>query len=48
MEGFKERTMERALSRLRQAGRVKQIELGLNILGESGDGVPQLSFGGRN
>ena len=46
-EGFKERTMERALSRLRQTGRVKQIELGLNILGENGDGAPQLSFGGK-
>ncbi|HVY55926.1 MAG TPA: AAA family ATPase, partial [Thermodesulfobacteriota bacterium] len=33
-EGFKERTIERALSRLRQTGRVRQKELGLNVLGE--------------
>ena len=44
LERFKERTIERALSRLRQTGRVKQIELGLNILGENGGDVSQQKF----
>jgi hypothetical protein len=43
-EGFKERTIERALSRLRQTGRVRQMELGLNVLGEE-VGTPRLTFG---
>ena len=30
-EGFRRRSVERALSRLRQAGRVKQVQKGLNV-----------------
>jgi hypothetical protein len=36
-EGFRRRTIERALARMRQAGRVRQIRLGLNVMAEDGD-----------
>jgi hypothetical protein len=35
-EGFRRRTIERALARMRQAGRVRQIRQGLNVLVQNG------------
>ena len=36
-EGYRRRTIERALARMRQAGKVRQIQLGLNVLDVNGD-----------